>query len=185
MRAQICVRMKMLKEYDISFFGLKEGLHKFEYHVDKQFFEAFDYQEFLGADIDVALDFRKKSNLLELHFAGQGTARVTCDLSNEAFDLPLEGGLDLVVKFGEEFNDDNEEVLILPHGEHQMNVAQYIYEMMVLALPSKRVHPGVEDGSLVSDIVKRLEELSPERNKKVEKTDPRWDDLKKLLIDKK
>jgi uncharacterized metal-binding protein YceD (DUF177 family) len=64
-------------------------------------------------------------------------------------------------------------------------VAQYIYEMMVLALPSKRVHPGIEDGSLDSDILKKLEELSPERKKKNENTDPRWDDLKKLLIDKK
>ena len=184
MRAQICVRMDMLKEYEISFFGLKEGLHRFEYKIDKQFFEYFEYEEFLDADLKIGLDFRKKSNLLELHFRGQGTTKVSCDLSNEPFDLPLEGELDLVVKFGEEFNDDNEEVLILPHGEHQMNVAQYIYEMLVLALPSRRVHPGIEDGSLDSDILKRLEELSPDRKKKIENTDPRWDDLKKLLIEK-
>jgi uncharacterized metal-binding protein YceD (DUF177 family) len=176
--------MKMLKEYEISFFGLKEGLHRFEYKIDKQFFEYFEYDEFLEADLNIGLDFRKKSNMLELSFAGQGTVRLNCDLSNEPFDLPLEGGLELVVKFGEEFNDDNEEVLILPHGEHQLNVAQYIYEMTVLALPSRRVHPGIEDGSLDSDILKRLEELSPERQKKVENTDPRWDELKKLLIEK-
>lgn len=177
--------MKMLKEYDIPFFGLKEGLHRFEYRIDRQFFEHFGYEDFLDADMSVELDFRKKSNMLELHFAGAGTGRVNCDLSNEPFDLPLSGELDLVVKFGEEYDDDNEEVLILPHGEHEMNVAQYIYEMMVLALPSKRVHPGIEDGSLDSDILRRLEELSPERKKKSENTDPRWDDLKKLLIDKK
>jgi uncharacterized metal-binding protein YceD (DUF177 family) len=176
--------MKMLKEYEISFFGLKEGLYRFEYKIDKQFFEYFEYDEFLEADLNIGLDFRKKSNMLELSFAGQGTVRLNCDLSNEPFDLPLEGGLELVVKFGEEFNDDNEEVLILPHGEHQLNVAQYIYEMTVLALPSRRVHPGIEDGSLDSDILKRLEELSPERQKKVENTDPRWDELKKLLIEK-
>ena len=82
-------------------------------------------------------------------------------------------------------NDDNEEVLVLPHGEHHLNVGQYIYEMMVLALPSKRVHPGIADGTLDSDIVKRLEELSPDKENKKEDTDPRWDELKKLLIDKK
>ena len=185
MRAQICVRMKMLKDYEISFFGLKEGLHRFEYKIDRQFFEYFGYEEFLDADLSIELDFRKKSNLLELHLTGQGKAKVNCDLSNEAFDLPLNGELALVVKFGEEYNDDNEEVLILPHGEHQMNVAQYIYEMMVLAVPPKRVHPGIEDGSLDSDILKRLEELSPERENKKQNIDPRWEDLKKLLIDKK
>lgn len=174
----------MLKDYEISFFGLKEGLHRFDYKIDKQFFECFEYDEFLSADIDIELDFRKKSNMLELNFRGQGKAQVNCDVSFEPFDLPLSGALDLVVKFGEEYDDDNDEVLILPHGEHQMNVAQYIYEMMVLAVPSKKVHPGIEDGSLETDILKRLNELSPNRERKTESTDPRWDDLKKLLIDK-
>ena len=185
MRAQIYVRMKMLKDYEISFFGLKEGLHRFEYKVDERFFEFFEYDEFLKADLDVALDFRKKSNMLELHFEGSGKVGVNCDLSNEPFDLEIDGELDLVVKFGEFYDDDNDEVLILPHGEHQMNVAQYIFEMMVLAVPSKKVHPGIEDGTLDSEILKKLDELSPENKKDKEDTDPRWDDLKKLLIDKK
>ena len=47
MRAQICVRMDMLKEYEISFFGLKEGLHRFEYKIDKAFFEHYGFDEFL------------------------------------------------------------------------------------------------------------------------------------------
>ncbi|MGA9271709.1 MAG: DUF177 domain-containing protein [Lutimonas sp.] len=175
----------MLKEYEISFFGLKEGLHRFEYKLDKEFFEFFKYDEFREVNLGVELDFRKKSNMLELHFAGSGDVTVSCDVTNEPFDLPLEGQLNLVVKFGEDYDDDNDEVLILPHGEHQMNVAQYIYEMMVLAVPSKKVHPGIEDGTLQSEILEKLDELSPENKKDIEETDPRWDDLKKLLIDKK
>ena len=95
-----------------------------------------------------------------------------------------EGSLDLVVKFGEEYNDDNEEVLILPHGEHQLDVSQYIYEMIVLGVPLKKIHPGIADGTLKSDILNKLEELSPEKNKEIDEIDPRWEDLKKLLIDK-
>ena len=119
-----------------------------------------------------------------MHFENKGMATVACDVTNEPFELPLEGSLDLVVKFGEEFNDENEEVLILPHGEHQLDVSQYIYEMIVLAVPLKKIHPGIEDGSLKSDILNKLEELSPEKNKETDKIDPRWEDLKKLLIDK-
>jgi len=55
----------------------------------------------------------------------------------------------------------------------------------VLAVPSKKVHPGIEDGTLKSDILEKLDELSPENKKEIEETDPRWDELKKLLIDKK
>jgi uncharacterized metal-binding protein YceD (DUF177 family) len=59
----------------------------------------------------------------------------------------------------------------------------------VLALPSKRIHPGVKDGTLKSDILDKLEELSPkaideEETPEDDKTDPRWDSLKKLLTDK-
>jgi len=184
LRAQIYVQMKPLDDFVLSFFGLKEDLHKFEYKIDKQFFELFNYDEFLDASFRIDLDFVKKSTLLELHFQSDGVVTVPCDITNEPFELRLKGELDLVVKFGDEYNDDNEEVLILPHGEHQLNVAQYIYEMIVLSVPSKKTHPGIADGSLKSDILDKLEELSPNKNKKTDKIDPRWDDLKKLLIDK-
>jgi uncharacterized metal-binding protein YceD (DUF177 family) len=55
-----------------------------------------------------------------------------------------QGKMNLIVRFGEEFNDDNEELLILPFGEFEINVSQYIYEMIVLSVPLRRVHPGVK-----------------------------------------
>lgn len=185
MRAQIYVQMKLSNNFVLSFFGLKEGNHKFEYKIDKQFFEACNYEEFSDADFTVILDFIKKSTLLELHFEFTGTGTVSCDVTNEPFELPLDGSLDLVVKFGEAYDDDNEEVLILPHGEHQMDVSQYIYEMIVLAVPLKKTHPGIKDGSLKSDILKKLDELSPDKHKEKDDIDPRWEELKKLIIDKK
>ena len=65
-------------------------------------------------------------------------------------------------------------------------MAQYIYELIVLAVPSKRIHPGVEDGSLQSDVLDKLEELSPKEKeiKEEEDIDPRWNKLKNLLNDK-
>lgn len=175
---------RILTDYDVSFFGLKDGNHYFEYKIEKQFFEAFGYDEFLDADLLVKLNFIKKSTLIELHFSTNGTVKVACDVTNEPFDLPIDGELELVVKFGDEFNDDNEEILIIPHGEHQINVAQFIYEMIVLAVPNKKIHPGIEDGTLQSDILEKLEELQPKENKNLNEIDPRWEDLKKLLTDK-
>ena len=93
----------------------------------------------------------------------------------------------MVVKFGPEYNEDNEGILIIPHGAYEINVAQYIYELIVLAVPQKRIHPGVKDGSLDSDILKTLKNLSPKSPKKTNSNkdiDPRWDSLKKLLTDK-
>ena len=181
----LSVEMMKLKEFFIPFSGLKLGKHKFVYEIDDAFFESFDYQEFNGASVNISAVLEKMSTMMELEMKATGTINVDCDLTGESYDQPIDSDLKLVVKFGEEYNDEDDEILIIPHGEHQFNIAQYIYEMLVLAVPQKRVHPGVEDGTLKSDILDKLEELQPKEQKEPsEKTDPRWDDLKKLLTDK-
>ena len=173
------------KGYSIPFSGLKQGKHKFDYTIDNTFFESFEYNEFNNAAINVAVELNKMSTMLELEMKANGIVNVNCDVSSEPYDQDISSELELVVKFGDEFNDENEEILIIPHGEHQVNIAQYIYEMLVLAVPSKRVHPGVLDGTLQSKAVDKLNELQPREEKEnKEDTDPRWDALKKLKTDK-
>lgn len=176
--------MRVNKEFLVPFGGLKQGKHQFEFDINKTFFDAFEFNEYNDVNIKVSLVLDKKSTMLELHFKHKGTVNVPCDLTNEDFDLPVKGKLELIVKYGDEYNDENDEMLILPHGEHQMDVAQYIYEMIVLSVPTKRVHPGVKDGSIDAGILNKLEELAPKEapeKKEETNTDPRWDELKKLL----
>ena len=174
--------MMKQKEFNIPFSGLKQGKHDFEYNIDNTFFESFGYNEFNAANIGLNVILNKTSTMLEFEMQASGTVNVDCDLSSEPFDQPISNALELVVKFGDEYNNEDDEILIIPHGSHQVNIAQYVYEMLVLGVPQKRVHPGVLDGSLESDALKRLEELQPKENKK--ESDPRWDELKKLLTDK-
>ncbi|MFB1039065.1 MAG: DUF177 domain-containing protein [Polaribacter sp.] len=174
--------MKDLKEFNIPFVGLKEGKHLFQYKIDNTFFELYDYNEFEKSSINVTLEFVKKSTLFELEFTASGSVNVPCDVTNEYFDLEITATLPLVVKFGQEYNDENEEILILPHEVYQFSVAQFIYEMIVLGIPSKRVHPKVLDGTMETEA---LEQLEIKEEKTVETTDPRWDKLKNLITEKK
>ena len=181
--------MKVTNEFLIPFVGLKLGKHQFEFQINKEFFEDYGYDEFESCDIKVNLVLEKKSTMLELHFKHKGTVHVPCDLTSEMFDLPIKGKIKLIVQFGEIFNDDNEELLILPFGEHQVDVRQYIYEMIALSIPLKKIHPGIKDGTLKSEALDKLNELKvntkePKTDSKEEETDPRWDQLKKLLTDK-
>jgi uncharacterized metal-binding protein YceD (DUF177 family) len=178
--------MNNLKEYLIPFIGLKIGKHQFDYQVDNTFFARFDYDEFNDASIKVSVVLEKKSTMLTLEIKHKGTVNVPCDVSGEEFDLAIKGKLNLIVKFGDTYNDEHEELLILPHGEFQVNVAQYIYESIVLSVPLRRIHPGIKDGSL-TDVIEKLEALAPKENKTIEQNndiDPRWENLKKLLTDK-
>lgn len=179
--------MKPLKEFTIPFVGLKEGKHLFEYEIYNAFFEYFEYEDFNSSNLKVNVVLEKKTTLLELHFEVSGTVNVNCDVTNEPYEQPLESEFDLVVKFGEEYNDENIDILIIPHGEYEISIQQYVYELIVLSMPTKRVHPGVEDGTLDSEILEKLEELSPKQKdikKAQEEIDPRWNTLKKLLTDK-
>ncbi|HSD14102.1 MAG TPA: DUF177 domain-containing protein [Flavobacterium sp.] len=177
--------MNIQKDFLIPFVGLKLGKHQFDYQIGKEFFEGFEFDEYNDVNIKVDLVLDKKSTMLELVFKHKGTINVPCDLTGEEFDLPIKGKLNLIVKFGDAFNNENDELLILPHGEFQVDVAQYIYEMIVLSVPSKRVHPGVKDGTLKTEAIEKLNELAPkEHHKEEENNDPRWDKLKQLLTDK-
>ena len=179
--------MKDLKEFNIPFIGLKEGSHLFEYQIDNKFFEAFQFEDFNEANLKADVDFVKKNTLMEFSFTINGTVNVPCDTTNEPYNQEIDGSMKLVVKFGPEFNDEHDEILILPHEAYQINVAQYLYELIVLSVPTKRVHPDVLNGSMESEALKRLDELRIKENKTVEEeisTDPRWDKLKDLLTDK-
>ena len=194
-KEQIVVKMKVTNEFLIPFIGLKLGKHQFEYQISKAFFEHFDFDEFESANIKVNIVLEKKNTMLELNFKHSGTIKVPCDLTSEDFDLPIKGNLKLVVRFGETFNDENEDLLILPIGEHQIDVSQYIYEMIALSIPLKKIHPGIQDGTLETKALSKLKEISvteqtqeknvqEETEIKAENTDPRWDKLKTLLTDK-
>lgn len=179
--------MRNLAAYTIPFVGLKLGKHQFEYDIDNEFFEHFEYDDLNSSNVKIDLLLEKKTTMMELTFKASGSVNVNCDLTNEPYDQPIDGSLFLVIKFGEKFNDENEDLLILPHGEYEVNVQQYIYELIVLSIPLKRVHPGVEDGTLDSEVLDKLEELSINNNENKndeDEIDPRWDKLKNLLNDK-
>ena len=180
--------MRPLKAYDIQFVGLKLGKHIYDYEINQTFFEYFEFDEFNTINVNLNIHLEKKTTLLELNFSGNGSVNINCDVSNEPYDQPINFNFNLVVKFGQEYNNENDSILIIPHGSYEINIAQYIYELIVLSVPQKRIHPGVEDGTLNSEILRKLEDLSPNADLKDESSssdvDPRWNKLKKLLTDK-
>ena len=170
--------MKSISTHKIEFAGLKVGKHQFNFELNKEFFENFSFFDFNNIHLCVDVDLTKKSTLLELNFHVKGSVNVNCDMTNEPFDMPFNKEDFLVVKFGQEYNDEDNEILVLPYGEHKVILDQYLYELVILSLPRKRVHPGVEDGTLESEIIKILDELKP--SGLALESDPRWEKLKKI-----
>ena len=173
--------MEMLKEFTIPFVGLKDGKHNFNFTIDNKFFAHFEYNDFDQVQLETKLILDKKSTFLELSLDVQGKVSIPCDLSTELFDLSIDSQFDLLIKFGSNTESNSDEIVILPEGSYQINVAQHIYELIILAIPLKRIHPGIEDGTLQSEIVNKLRELEPKEENVNLGTDPRWNKLKDLM----
>src|SRR4051794_9040809 len=128
--------MEKLKYYNVSFAGLSLGQHEFDFQITQSFFDLFEFdQDFQNPKLRVALALEKKSNFLELTFQLSGTLDVECDLTNEPYEEKIQESSFIIVKYGDGFDDTDDEVWVIPHGEFMINIAQIIYEMTILALP--------------------------------------------------
>ena len=170
------MKLKM-RDFDIAFVGLKLGEHRFDYQLNNEFFSLFDFDDFLRSELQAQALLLKKENGLNWSFKISGFVEVPCDVTNEPFELPMEHHMDLVVKYGEEYDDSKDEILIIPSGEHSMNIAQYLYEVAVLAVPLKRLSPK---GKELQEL-EESQEIESENSGDLDEMDPRWQKLKDLL----
>lgn len=168
--------MKPLAEYSISFSGLKIGQHDFEYTLEDAFFQEFAQADFRNANVhlDVVLD--KRDTMLTFDFTFEGKVETDCDRCGDPLKLQVKGSNHLIVKFGEEEFEQTDEIVVIHESEHQLNIAQYAYEYIVLSMPHKRVH---EEGYCNATVLAKLEEHSIDEQDDSE-TDPRWAALKQL-----
>jgi len=163
-----------MRDFDIVFSGLSLGEHHFLFELNDTFFALYDYTEHSKLKAIAEVTLHKHNTFLDLTFAVKGEIEVVCDRSNEPFMRKIKNSFGLMVKFGETYDDTDDENLILPQGEYQLNVAQYLFELVVLAIPAKNIHPDVKSGKISLDY--HIEEEPEEEIK-----DPRWDKLKDLL----
>lgn len=168
--------MDKLRNYDVSFSGLKTGKHEFKFEIDKEFFQLFDTeQDFTNPKITVDVLLDKHTTFLEFEIKVSGTVELVCDITNENFDHPIENQIKVLVKFGEEYDDSEEDVITIPTNDHAFNISQLIYENVALSIPMKKLSPNVTEKDL-----EILEKFSPKEIEEEHESDPRWDALKNL-----
>ena len=124
----------------IAYKGLKNGVHDFAFKVDGALFAAYENAEVQDADCEVKVQLNRSETQLVLDVAIAGEVVVTCDRCLEDCTLPIAYEGELVVKFSDEEQEYDGEVLWLYPGESEVDLTQYIYESIILAWPYQRVH---------------------------------------------
>jgi len=169
-------------KYDVEFKGLKESLHEFNFEANKKFFEHFEQSLVSNGNIAIKVKLEKRSAFLKLHFKLKGWVELTCDRCLGNYQQKIKHKAEMLVKFSETIHEDDIDVMWILPEEHQLNLAQLIYELIMLSIPLKHIHPTNKNGFSECDnemIEKLNNHINPDLEAKNE-TDPRWDELKKL-----
>ncbi len=181
--------------------SLGVGTHEFEYHLDKQFFVNMESSDIHDADLNVALSVQYNGDIYNLDFHITGEVVLICDRCLDDLRFPIDATYHIVVKYGEDYNDDNDEVLEIPETDNTLNVAYMIKDTVELAIPMKHVHPlgkcnrqmsamlkkhratsGDDDADLENELIDEIDNIDAQSSA-AGNSDPRWDALRKLSDD--
>ena len=82
---------------------------------------------------------------------------------------------------GDEPGEVSDELIMISRSDSRLDLKQYIYEFISLAIPAQKYHPEDENGNSACDpeMLRRLNEIKTSGNDGA--TDPRWDKLKDLV----
>lgn len=172
--------MNVLDQFSIPVSGLSNGLHGYEFSIEKEFFEAFEESPIKEGSVHVQFDFDKREDMYVLLFYFEGEVQVTCDRCLDPFALPIEDRQSLLVKFDDEPWEDAD-VVFIQKGTQMLNVAKYIYEFINLAVPMTKTHDDAGD-DCNPDMLKYLEQKDEEESDKPD-SNPFLDALKDFNIE--
>ncbi|MDE6100354.1 MAG: DUF177 domain-containing protein [Paramuribaculum sp.] len=191
--------MGKFTEYKLPLKSLPEGVHSFEYHLGKKFFENMESPDIHDADLHVALTVTYKRDIYTLDFSITGTITLICDRCLDDLVMPVETDYHINVRYGEDYNDEADDLLVIPESDNYLNVAYMLYDTVALTIPIKHVHPlgkcnrqmsqmlkkhrarpADEDSELEDQLIDEMEAMDDQSASSETPTDPRWDALKGL-----
>ncbi len=190
--------MGKFDKYKIDLKGMQADLVIYEFVLDNLYFSHIDAPEIQKGKVNVMLTVKRTSRAFELNFQTDGVVWVPCDRCLDEMELPVSSTDKLMVKFGQTYAEEGDNLIIIPEEEGEINVAWFVYEFVVLTIPMKHVHaPGKCNKAMTSKLNKHLRTNSndedgeestyePEADVVVEEDaeeqiDPRWNELKKIL----
>jgi uncharacterized metal-binding protein YceD (DUF177 family) len=183
-----------LGAYRINIVGLSNKVHHFHYEVGQELFTEYGTDIVSEGSFQVDVDLDKRETFLEADFRIKGIAKLVCDRSLEPFDFPINTRRKVVFKYGDQDEEITDEIMIIQRDTAWIELGQYLYEFIALAIPLKKLHPRFQDQADDADddsegrIVYTSggseegenDDSGGENGRDDQDIDPRWNALKKL-----
>jgi uncharacterized protein len=182
--------VRELHKYDIGIAKLSNKKHEYEFDLNSSFFGLFDQSIINGGDLKAFVTLDKSELLISVDFNIKGNLNLTCDRTLEVFTYPVDIQETLLVRFGAEELELADNVIQITPDTNTLNVAQHIFDYLVLAVPMKKLHPRclaedqqreTEEDAEVMHIFSTGDDRGEGNDGDDDGTaDPRWDALRKI-----
>ena len=174
-----------MKQYRIGFVGLSIGKHLFSFEIGPDFFSSFEVAAFEEGKLFLELELEKSNTMLAFHFRFNGEVSLECDRCLENYPQKLDFEKHLLVKFGESYVEQSDEILIIPATESHVDVSQFVYEFIHLGLPVRHVHPDNAGGDpgCKKEVLEKLSQYQGKTRPGNGEDDSTWDALKGIKFE--
>jgi len=163
--------------YNIRISGIKDGNHEYFFNINEKFFESFVESEVINCVIKVNCNLFKDRNKLKLSLHIEGNIlNFNCDLCAGSINLSIVNSIDVLLQETESEMEDTDEIIYIQSNQSHIDISQLIYETIILSIPSKIEHSGIENDICDKEMMVLLDKYA----EKKEINDPRWGDLNKL-----
>ena len=174
---------------------MKRGTHEFEFVLDTEFFRNMESEDILKGDVKTYATVECKNDYYECDFTLKGTIAITCDRCLDEMEMDVDTDYHLCVKYGDAYNDENDELLIILEKDAYLNVAYMLYDTVALTIPLKHTHPAGKCNKGMAKYLKQhgasqygdedyddadYEHYDSDEDDNNTQCDPRWEALKKL-----
>lgn len=129
--------------YSIDYTTLKSGEYQYDFVLDGELFTELESNEVKDAACKAHVFLTVSSSTLLIKVNVVGTAVVECDRCLEDCVVPVEYEGEITAFLNSEESEYDGEKFCLQHNE-PLDLKQYLYESVVIALPSRRIHPEGE-----------------------------------------
>ena len=169
-----------LRFYNIDIFKLSNQSHDYVFEFDDAFFAEFEDSLVQKGSGTAKVVLNKSETMINLKIDIEGAVELICDRSLDPFDHKISTSDELILKLGDEWEELSEQIIIIPRDSERINVAQFIYEFIGLAIPMKKLHPRFEDEEMSDEPEMIYSSETKEENDDSGSVDPRWSKLKDL-----
>ena len=174
----------------IDLFRTPDGLTEHSFILNSEWVQGMDQDLLENVQGKADLKMDKGLRMINLTIDLHAEVGLLCDRSLEPFKEQIHVEEAMYYKFGEEFEEQDDNLIILPRDQELLILDQLLFDLVVLALPVKKVHPDYQNQEAIfykaedrnkSQQNDKKEQTAGKQNEKKEKpVDPRWEELLKL-----